>query len=89
MARPPAFKMESPEKINELKFELFMVIDHEVHYLITGEGRTHRSIAAELGTTPACLSRVINKKFHLVSFNQLFRFLVILKPDVRMLISTY
>ena len=89
MGRRSALRLESPDKINELKFELCRVIDYEVDYLITGDGRSRRGIAAQLGTTEACLSRVVNKKTKLVSFDQLFRFLVILKPDVRMLISTY
>lgn len=79
---------ECEEKLKELKYELCVVIDYEVHKLWR-TGVSRRRIANQLGTSQATLSKVCCKRTDQLTFNQLFRFLVLLKPSARMLISTY
>ncbi len=87
MGRRGVLKGESEEKLNELKMELCRAIDYEVHKLIRA-GISKKMLAFELGTSQANLSRAINKKTETLTFNQLFRFLVILQPAARILVST-
>ena len=86
MSRKSKFNYEPcKEKMNELKFELCVAIDREINNMRMSQVR----IACHLGTSQANISRVGNKKVDQLTFNQLFRYLVILKPDIRMLLSSY
>jgi len=48
---------------------------------------THKELALLLGTSQGCVSRVIRAKTDDLTINQLFRYLVILEPDFKILIS--
>ena len=76
------------EKVNELKFEICKIIDWELaHQRIAQRGL--KACAFQLGTDPANVSCVVNKKVEQLTFNQLFRYLVVLRPDIRMMFSNY
>ena len=73
------------EKLNEIKFLICNVIDHEMVRLQW----TPLTLACHFGTTPSNISRVLNKKVDELTFNQLFRYLVILRPEFKCLVSPY
>lgn len=83
--RPRYLRLESIDKLNEMKEVLCNAIDHEMVLMHEIPSR----IAGHLGTSPANISRVRNKRVEQLTFNQLFRYLVILRPDVKILVSSY
>lgn len=88
MSRHPKIRMEEQDKLNELKFEMCMIIDKELSYHRVSQ-RGQKYAAAYLGTSQANISRVVRKKVEQLTFNQLFRYLIALRPDVRIMFSTY
>jgi len=50
-------------------------------------GMTQRQLAFSLQTSPSCVSRMMNEKVETVSYDQLFRFLSIIAPNFKFLIS--
>lgn len=73
------------EKLNQLKYQLCKAIEYEIYRIRLTQYRA----AVMLGTSQANVSRVVRKRTDQLTFNQLFRYLIILKPDVVMAISTY
>ena len=83
MSRKSDFMPEPKEKLNEIKFEICRVLDHEMH----NQRRTQKELARRLGTTESCISRVRNRKVDHVTFNQLFRYLAVLNPNFKIMIA--
>lgn len=83
MSRRPEFPFESVEKLNEVKFEICRILDYEMTYT----QRTQQQLALRLGTSQANISRVMNRKVNELTFNQLFRYLAILRPSFKILIA--
>ena len=79
------YKKPSTETLNELKFEICKAIDWEIGYFQMGQTEA----AAWLGTSQANISRVRRKRVEQLSFNQLFNYLVSLRPDIKMTLSSY
>lgn len=86
MSKPLRFSLQKneSEKLNQIKCELCL----ELKRLALRRGWNQRQMAWHLGTSEACISRVIRLKVDEVTFNQLFQYLVILAPGFRVLIST-
>lgn len=86
MARRSSFKLNECEerKLDEVKIHLCQVIrramGRQTHY-------SSSATAIKLGTSRACVSRVQRSVAKDVTFNQLFRYLVRLEPNVKILIS--
>lgn len=89
MARRGKLRLESKKKLDALKFEICLVLDYDIHLTCRELQISKKALAVHLGTSEANLSRIGNKRLDQLTFNQLFRYLVILRPDVRMLISTH
>lgn len=87
MSKASRVKLNSDhiEKLNQLKFEICYVIDNEM----TRYQWTQLELAFHVGATQSCINKVVNKKVDELSFNQLFRYLVILKPEFRCIVSPY
>ena len=85
MSRRPQLRLESINRLNEMKAVLCNAIDHELML----EHKSKEALAILLGTSQANVSRVVNKRVEQLTFNQLFRYLIILRPDVKIMVSSY
>lgn len=71
------------EKINEVKREICI----NIRRLAYRKRLNQKMLARYIGTSEANVSRVIRHRFDQISVNQLFRYLTILEPNFRILIS--
>lgn len=76
---------DTQAKIDEVKVQLCDAIYKEIISL----RRTQKDVARRLGTTQSNVSRVINRRVKYLTLSQLFRYLSVLNPDFRILISPY
>ena len=83
MSRENFYVKPNQEKIDEVKLELCRALYFEIIYAHCD----YQGIANKLGTSPANVSRVMNKRIANLTINQLFRYLAILNPRFRVLIS--
>lgn len=83
MAAIPWWHRPPEEKLNQIKLEICCVLDREFAFTQL----TQKELAKKLGTSQSNISRVENKKIEELTFNQLFRFLAVVNPNFKILVS--
>lgn len=83
MSRENIFIHASEGKLDEVKLEVCRVLRHE----ILCSRKSQKQIAIRLGTSQGNISRVLNQRVETLTINQLFRYLAILKPKFKILVS--
>lgn len=83
MSRRHELAPNPKEKLNEIEIEICRAIEFEIRLLYWEQ----KTIARKLGTSESCVSKVLNRRVNELTFNQLFRYLAVLNPRFRILIS--
>lgn len=79
------FEEYHQQKLNSMKFQICELIDRELLYMRLNQ----KQAAVVMATNQANVSRVRNRRVEQLTLDQLFRYLVLLKPYCRMMVAPY
>jgi hypothetical protein len=83
MSKQPLIFPETKDALNEIKRHICRAIRYQIYL----ERKSYRQIAFKLQTSESNICRVMNERVDDLTFNQLFRYLVVLAPKCQVLIS--